>query len=167
VDLDNLRNTMLTFDEAFTRLLGSEGGYTNNSADPGGETNWGISKRSYPHVDIKNLTRAGAQEIYMKDFWQPLTDASPAVRFQAFDFAVNSGIQTAVRKLQQAVSAADDGHWGPKSAAAMARIDQNDVLMKYLALRLRFMTDLTAWESFSKGWARRISQQLLYAAEDN
>ena len=94
----------LTFDQAFDRLIGHEGGYVNDSADPGGETKFGISKRSYPNVDIKNLTREQAKTIYLRDFWQPLgEDAHPAVKFQAFDFAVNSGIQTAVRKLQAVV----------------------------------------------------------------
>jgi len=158
---------MITFEESFTRLLGNEGGYSNDPKDPGGETNWGISKRSYPHVDIKNLTKEGAKEIYMRDFWQPLAEAHPAVRYQAFDFAVNSGIQTATRKLQQAVGAADDGHWGPRSAAALAAMELNDVLMKYIGLRLQFMTDLSNWEHAGKGWARRISKQLIYATEDN
>lgn len=158
---------MITFEEAATRLLGHEGRYVFNPKDPGGETNWGISKRSYPHVDIKNLTKEGALEIYMRDFWRPLTDAHPAVRFQAFDFAVNSGIQTATRKLQQAIGVADDGHWGPRSAAALNAMELNDVLMKYAALRLMFMTDLSVWSEFGKGWARRIAKQLMYATEDN
>lgn len=158
---------MISFDEAFTRLLGHESGYVDNPNDPGGETNWGISKRAYPHVGIKNLTKERAKEIYMKDFWQPLAEAHPAVRYQAFDFAVNSGIQTATRKLQQAVGVADDGHWGPRSAAALLAADLNDTLMKYAALRLLFMTDLNNWERAGKGWARRIAKQLLYAAEDN
>lgn len=158
---------MITFEEAFTRLLGHEGRYSNDPKDPGGETNWGISKRSYPHVDIKNLTKEGAKEIYMKDFWKPLAEAHPAVRYQAFDFAVNSGIQTATRKLQQAVGAADDGHWGPRSAAALAAMELNDVLMKYIGLRLQFMTDLSNWGHAGKGWARRIAKQLMYATEDN
>jgi lysozyme family protein len=158
---------MITFEEAFTRLLGNEGRYSNDPKDPGGETNWGISKRSYPHVDIKNLTKEGAKEIYMRDFWQPLAEAHPAVRYQAFDFAVNSGIQTATRKLQQAVGAADDGHWGPRSAVALAGMELNDVLLKYIGLRLQFMTDLANWEHAGKGWARRIAKQLMYATEDN
>ncbi len=48
-----------------------EGGYVNDPNDPGGETNYGISKRSYPFVDIKNLTKQQAQEIYKKDYWNP------------------------------------------------------------------------------------------------
>ena len=51
----------LTFDTAFDRLIGHEGGYVNNPADPGGETKYGISKRSYPSLNIANLTREMAE----------------------------------------------------------------------------------------------------------
>ena len=157
----------MDFDTAFNRLISSEGGYANNPADPGGETKFGISKRAYPDVDIANLTLDGAKAIYLRDFWNPLGDAHPAIKFQCFDFAVNSGIGTAIRKLQLAVGAADDGHWGPKSAAALASMDLNDVLMRFAAQRLLFMTSLSTWGEFGKGWARRIAKDLLYAAEDN
>ena len=157
----------MNFDQAFDRLIGHEGGYVNNPDDPGGETNWGISKRSYPHVDIKNLTRDEAKAIYLRDFWEPLGDAHPAVKFQMFDFAVNSSIQTAIRKLQAAVRVADDGHWGPRSAAALKAMDLNDVLMRFAAYRLDFMASLSVWDKFGRGWARRIAKQLMYAAEDN
>jgi hypothetical protein len=46
-----------------------EGGYDNDPDDPGGETKYGIDKRSHPEVDIKNLTREKAQEIYWTDYW--------------------------------------------------------------------------------------------------
>lgn len=157
----------MNFDTAFDRLIGHEGGYVNDPADPGGETNWGISKRSYPHVDIKNLTREGARDIYLRDFWEPLGNAHPAVKFQTFDFAVNSGIQTAIRKLQAAIRVADDGAWGPRSAQALAGMDLNDVLMRFAAQRLRFMTRLKNWPNHGAGWANRVAGQLDYAAEDN
>jgi lysozyme family protein len=155
------------FDKAFDRLMGHEGGYTDNPKDPGGETNWGISKRSYPNVDIKNLTRDQAAALYLRDFWQPLGDAHPAVKFQTFDFAVNSGMQTAIRKLQAAIGVADDGHWGPMSAKALASMDVNDVLMKFMAQRLRFWVKCSAWPTMGAGWINRGASQLDYAAEDN
>lgn len=157
----------MNFDDAFTRLLGNEGGYTNNPADPGGETNWGISKRSYPDVDIANLTQEGAKAIYLRDFWNPIGDAHPAIKFQCFDFAVNSGIQTAIRKLQAAIGVADDGHWGPLSAAALAAMDVNDVLMRFMAQRLRFWAKCAAWPSMGGGWVNRAATDLEYAAQDN
>lgn len=157
----------MNFDTAFERLIGNEGGYSNDPNDPGGETNWGISKRSYPNVDIKNLTKEGAKAIYLRDFWDPLGNAHPAIKFQAFDFAVNSGIQTAIRKLQASIGVADDGHWGPKSAAKLATMDVSDVLMIYVAQRLRFWTSLSTWGQFGKGWANRAAANLVYAAQDN
>jgi len=157
----------MNFSEAFTRLLGHEGGYVNHPQDPGGETNWGISKRSYPQVDIKALTREQAMWIYQRDFWEPLGEAHTAIKFQAFDFAVNSGMQTAVRKLQAAVGVADDGHWGPLSAKALAAMDVNDVLMRFMAQRLRFWVKCSAWPTMGAGWVNRAAAQLDYAALDN
>ncbi|MFX6884101.1 glycosyl hydrolase 108 family protein, partial [Acinetobacter baumannii] len=60
----------MNFDQAFDRLIGNEGGYVNNPADPGGETQWGISKRAYPNVNIRDLTREQAKAIYRRDVWQ-------------------------------------------------------------------------------------------------
>ena len=159
---------MITFDRAFDRLISHEGGYVNNPKDPGGETKFGISKRSYPDVDIKNLRVEDAKFIYQRDFWDVLSDKiDPAVKFQAFDFAVNSGIQTAIRKLQKAVGVADDGHWGSASVNAVASKNVNDVLMLFIAERLDFWTSLSTWQEFGKGWARRAATNLRYAAEDN
>jgi lysozyme family protein len=158
----------MSFDTAFDRLVGHEGGYVNDSQDPGGETNWGISKRSYPHVNIRALTRDGAKDIYRRDFWDVINgEGLPyAVAYQLFDFAVNSGIQTAIRALQRAVGVADDGHWGPVSQAAAAALSAADLVMLLNAQRLDFMTRLSNWPVHGRGWARRIAGNLRYGAED-
>ncbi len=158
-----------TFDLFFDRLLGNEGGYSNDPNDPGGETNWGISKRSYPDVDIKALTKAGAKAIYWRDFWSRIdADALPdGVAFQLFDFAVNSSPETAVRYFQRAIGVADDGHFGPISRAAAQAISESDAIMRLNAERLDFMTRLSNWPSAGRGWARRIAQNLRYGAEDS
>lgn len=158
----------LTFDQAFDRLIGHEGGYVNHPNDPGGETKFGISKRSYPSLNIANLSREMAKAIYLKDFWMPLgEEAHPAIKYQAFDFAVNSGIQTAIRKLQQAIGVADDGVFGPASRARLASLPVSDVLMLYNAERLEFYTKLSTWSDFGKGWSRRVAKNLRYAVMDN
>lgn len=157
----------MDFNAAFDRLLGHEGGYVNDPRDPGGETNWGISKRSYPNINIKALSREGAKEIYKKDFWDKVGNAHPAVKFQVFDFAVNGGVSVAIQKLQLAVGAADDGHWGPHSQECYEKMELNDILMRFNAYRLLFYTDLKGWTTYSKGWARRTANNLLYAAQDN
>lgn len=158
----------LTFDEAFDRLVDHEGGYVNNPNDPGGETKFGISKRSYPTLNIALLNLDMARYIYKRDFWEPLGDnAHPSIKFEAFDFAVNSGIQTAIRKLQQAIGVADDGHFGPISRKRLSEIPVSDVLFLYNAERLDFLSRLSTWPDFGKGWARRIAKNLRYAAIDN
>lgn len=160
---------IITFATACDRLLGHEGRYVNNPRDPGGETNWGISKRSYPHLDIKNLTRDQAIAIYKTDFWDAIyADLMfSSVRYQLFDFAVNSGIQTAIRCFQRALGVADDGHWGRLSQAACDGTSEADQLMGLNAERLDFMTRLSNWDNASRGWARRIAQNLRYAMVDN
>jgi lysozyme family protein len=159
----------MTFDIAFDRLLGHEGNYVNNPNDPGGETKWGISKRSYPNLVIKDLTREDAYNIYKRDFWSRIgaDRLFDGVAFQLFDFAVNSGIETAVRYFQRALGVADDGYFGPISYAKMAITTETDMIMRLNAERLDFMTRLSNWPSFSKGWARRISQNLRYGAIDS
>jgi lysozyme family protein len=159
----------MTFDEACDRLLGHEGGYVDNPMDPGGETNWGISKRAYPNVDIKNLTREGAKAIYRRDFWDRIhaDELFDGVAFQTFDFAVNSGIETAVRYLQRSCGVADDGHWGPVSRAAASAQAESDTILRLNAERLDFMTRLSNWLNASRGWARRIANNLRYGAEDS
>lgn len=159
----------MNFDIAFDRLVTSEGGYVNDPADPGGETKFGISKRSYPNVDIKNLTRDQAKAIYLRDFWNLINAGKlyDGVAFQLLDFAVNSGISTAIRYFQRALGVADDGHWGPVSQAAADKASESDEIMLINAERLDFMTRLSNWPAAGKGWARRIVQNLRYGAVDS
>jgi len=159
----------MNFDECFDRLLGHEGGYVNNPNDPGGETNWGISKRSYPSVDILNLSRDDAKAIYRGDFYDRInvTGLPDSVLFQLFDFAVNSGCETAVRYFQRAIGVADDGIFGKISIEAASRVSEADMLLGINAERLEFMTKLSAWKTFNKGWARRIAGNLRFAIQDN
>jgi lysozyme family protein len=151
------------------RLLSHEGGYVNNPNDPGGETNWGISKRTYPLLHIRSITRDQAIAIYRRDFWEKLrADQVPAsFAFQLLDAAVNSGTDRAIKWMQQVIGVQADGRWGPKTQAALNAFQPADLVLLYLAIRLEFMTETAKWPFFSKGWARRIAQNLRYAAEDN
>lgn len=119
------------FKAVFRDVIGIEGGYVNSPNDPGGETKFGISKRSYPNLDIKNLTLAQAYEIYWTDFWcvagcDRITEVG-LDRF-VFDFAVNSGVGTVVRKLQAAVGTLADGKFGPNTLRALLNSDANHVV---------------------------------------
>lgn len=87
------------FTLAVTFVLSHEGGYVNDPVDPGGETNYGISKRQYPNVDIKGLTRQDAVGIYKRDYWDALNcgDMSFDIACAVFDTAVNMGAGRALQ----------------------------------------------------------------------
>lgn len=158
----------MTFRTAFDRTIGSEGNYSNNPNDPGGETKFGISKRAYPNLIIKELTEEDAFNIYKRDFWDKIAAdrLGDGISFQLFDFAVNSGIETSIRYFQRALGVADDGYFGPVSMAKAAITSETDMIMRLNAERLDFMTRLKNWDSFSRGWARRIAQNLRYGSLD-
>jgi lysozyme family protein len=93
----------MSFEQSVAQVLRHEGGYVNDPNDPGGETKYGISKKAYPNVDIKNLTIDGAKAIYKRDYWDAINADSlpPAVRYAAFDTAVNMGVGIARRFVQE------------------------------------------------------------------
>lgn len=152
----------MTFDEAFQLLIGHEGGYVADSRDPGGETKYGISKRSYPALNIGALTLDQAAAIYRRDYWGPAgCEAVPdALRMDLFDMAVNSGVRAAARCLQRAVGEEEDGVIGPMTLQAIQSMPAPRLLARFAGERLEFMTGLSTWAHFGKGWARRIAANL-------
>lgn len=170
---------MIDFNTAFDRLINSEGGYSDDTRDLGnwtggkvgvGElkgTKFGIAAHSYPYLDIKNLTLAQAKEIYHRDFWAIIGSAHPSIKFQLFDSAVNHGHGNAIRFLQDAVRVAPDGNWGKISQAALDAMETNDVLLRFVAYRLKFWAKLQIFDVYGRGWTNRGADNLLYAAEDN
>ncbi len=91
----------ITFEDSIGHILLSEGGYVNDPNDAGGETNFGISKRAYPNIDIKALTREKAIEIYKRDYWEKLPKSVPnELMFTVFDMAVNAGMTRAMQLMK-------------------------------------------------------------------
>lgn len=161
---------MSNFDQAFVELLGNEGGYSNDPNDPGGETNWGITvavARENGYVGpMKDMDQSVAKTIYAKKYWLGAFEQLPyPIAFQVFDAAVNSGVGQAVRWLQRSVGVADDGKLGPVTLQAIQAVDPTKLVMLFNAERLLFMTNLSTWGSFGKGWARRIANNLKKGAK--
>lgn len=163
----------LSFQQIFDRLIGHEGGYVNDLQDPGGETNWGVTKRTAQANgytgNMKTMTRQQAYEIYRRAFWLRYNceQMPDAVAYQFFDAAVNHGFGNASRMLQRAVGVLDDGIIGKYSLEAINRNPISDTLMVLNGERLNFYTRLKNFDRFGKGWVNRVAQNLKYGAQDN
>jgi len=152
----------VSFARAVAHVLAVEGGYVDNPADPGGATAYGISQRAYPNLDIRSVTPAQAAQIYNDDYWAPLEgDLLPdAVSFVLLDFAVNSGVRTAVEALQRAIGVTVDGKVGPETIAASRKPGTVTMLS---VERLLYLTKLAGWPTFGRGWAKRVIDTALEA----
>lgn len=156
----------MNFNTAFHELLGHEGGYSNHPSDPGGETMWGVTKRvaeANGYIgEMRDLPIDMAKQVYRKDYWDAVRadDLPDTIRYAVFDGAVNSGVKQSVRWLQRALNIKDDGLIGPQTLSMTQKSDPEIILRKMLGARLRFMTELNSWNSFGRGWARRIASLL-------
>jgi len=145
------------FEKCLDFVIQSEGGYSNDPRDPGGETHWGISKRAHPTIDIKNLTRSGAGLIYKVEYCIPsLCDELPAsIALCVFDMSVNMGISRSAKILQRAVGISEDGTIGSATLSAVSGMSLNDLIRKIHDLRQAFYSGLIGYDRFGKGWLAR------------
>jgi lysozyme family protein len=161
------QDTNSLFQLAVKHVLKLEGGYVYDPADAGGETNFGISKRQYPNLNIDKLTKADAVAIYHRDYWLAYScDKLPAVfAVFLFDSAVNHRPKTAVKFLQHAFRVTPDGYIGPKTIRAINQFSKNtehtaEKLKIAFAYRADFYHDLCvdkpSQERFVLGWFTRL-----------
>lgn len=147
----------MTFDKAVDHIIALEGGYVNDPRDPGGETKYGISKRSYPNEDIKNLTIARAKEIYRRDYWDKCRcdELPPKLAYYVFDAAVNQGVKAAITLLQRTVKTKEDGVIGPATikAAQSANVEAPAL---YLANRALRYANTNNFAVYGAGWMKRL-----------
>ena len=147
----------MEFDEAVIFILENEGGYVKDPDDSGGETKFGISKRSYPNLNIKDLTKEQAKTIYWLDYWLKINgDNLPDhIRLSVFDFAVNAGVVTAVKMLQRLAGVKQDGKVGPVTCEAAKKIS----VTGYANARIRYYNNLVKKrpkdKRFISGWRKR------------
>jgi len=168
------------FDRAFERLIGHEGGFTEDPRDPGNwtggrcgvglckGTKFGIAANTYSDIDIPNLTLAQAREIYYRDWWLKIgaDRLGGPTAFQVWDFAVNAGMGTAKRALQRAVGVAQDGRIGEITLGAVSAMPQADLVRRFCAQRIRFYASLSKYDTYGRGWMNRVAGMLEYAAAD-
>jgi lysozyme family protein len=156
------------FDAALKAILHHEGGFVNHPNDPGGMTNLGVTKKVWEEwvgheVDEKAM-RALTPEIvgpmYKAKYWDKVKgdDLPTGVDYCVFDAAVNSGPGRAAKWLQSCVGVEPDGGIGPKTLAAVAAFDPAELVEDYAKRRLSFLMDLPHWDTFGKGWGRRVAE---------
>lgn len=157
------------FEKSLEFVLVSEGGYSDDPGDHGGETRYGISKRSYPDEDIKNLTIERAGEIYHADYWMPIKgdDLPAGIDYVTFDSAVNHGSGNAGKFLQKALNRwglnlVVDGVIGPKTIKAVLGYGVGQFITDILRERDIFYRKIVSndptQERFFRGWQNRLSQ---------
>lgn len=157
------------YDTAFMRLcpyvLKLEGGYVNNPKDKGGETKFGISKKSYPNLDIKNLTEEQAREIYYRNYWlaskaNKIADLRLALIH--FDAAVQSGVSQSLRFLNRLPKSPFYYEANGKNAALWELLFQH-----YLSQRQAFYDGRVHLNPDAKifyaGWMNRLDRIQLFA----
>jgi lysozyme family protein len=161
---------MAAFENAIPTILKNEGGYANDPKDAGGETNFGISKRSFPNVDIKNLTQEKAIAIYRSSFWSkhPQLEKldSQEVATKTFDLMVNMGARRGIRILQHSINdvnamsvVATDGCLGPLTVERANELDSEQLLQAMRTNAARFYCDIVNrkpdQERFLRTWLLR------------
>lgn len=167
----------LIFEQALTHVLEMEGGYTNDPADPGGPTNFGITLADYARFTktpgtaanrealtyaLQHIALADVRAIFLDDYWLPsgCPQLPPALAVFHFDTAVNMGTGTAIRMLQTALGCHIDGELGPQTIAAAARANAAKSLAAYADLRRRRYRTLAGFPRFGRGWLSRVDTTL-------
>jgi len=156
------------FAEALKKVLEHEGGFVNHPNDPGGMTNLGITKAVWEeHCGhrvtekvMRALTPADVAPLYKRKYWDKIKgDELPSgVDYLVFDAAINSGPGRAAKWLQGVVGVEQDGGIGPKTLAAVKPYSADELIKDYSKRRLSFMMDLPTWDTFGKGWSRRVNE---------
>lgn len=155
------------FDKCFALVLQDEGGYVNDRRDPGGRTNMGVTQRAWEAYVRKEVTEEFMRKLTPEQvkpffrimYWNKLRgdDLPSGVDYAAFDLAVNSGVRRAAKYLQEIAGVPVDGVIGPRSLAAIAACDPQQLIDALCDMRLRFLRDLPTFDTFGKGWTRRVA----------
>lgn len=173
---------MKPFDYAFEQTLRLEGGYSNDSVDRGGKTNWGITEATLRDAyirglvgtrDVSALNREEARLIYKADYWDPLrldSVLSPTIAAEIFDTAVNMGRQAAVKIVQESLnylgeSLKVDGIMGIKTLGAINKWTTRDERALFVCLNgfqfrryVEIVGNNATQQRFARGWTKRIQR---------
>jgi len=158
------------FDTCFELVLKHEGNYVDHPKDPGGRTNLGVTQRVWEEwlgrpvseKEMRALTPTMVKPLYKRKYWDAVRadDLVAGVDYCVFDVAVNSGPGRAIKFLQSCVGVTVDGGFGPATLAAVKKAEEDPARLVelYCAKRLEFLQSLKTFETFGKGWSRRVAE---------
>ncbi len=161
------------FETALAHVLEMEGGYDDDPADPGGPTNRGITLADLARIrgitvatntrdallrDLKQISAEEVRRIYLDLYWRPSLAGRlpPPLALMHFDAAVNHGVGTAARMLQEALGVPIDGEIGPETLAAAGASGTAAALSRYAEIRRRKYRSLATFARFGRGWLNRV-----------
>lgn len=158
----------MNFAEALEHVLKHEGGFVNHPKDPGGMTNLGVTRavweewvgRESSENEMRSLTPELVAPLYKNKYWDRVKcdDLPSGVNYAVFDASVNSGTGRAAKWLQEAVGAVADGAIGPNTLAKVKAHDADALVNAYCDNRLNFLKGLKTFDTFGKGWTRRVEE---------
>ena len=156
------------YDKCLELILHHEGGYVNHPTDPGGETNLGVTKRVYEEwggtKDMVDLTVEDVAPIYEKNYWgrTKCDDLPSGLDLCVFDFAVNAGPGRAAKYLQSMIGTTVDGGIGPNTLKAVynyvEEVGLQGMIEEYQSGRISYYEQLSTFETFGRGWTRRVNE---------
>ena len=163
------------YQKCLDMILHHEGGYVNHPKDPGGETNLGVTKRVYEEwggtKDMKDLEVEDVAPIYRKNYWDRIKadDLPSGLDLCVFDFGVNAGTGRAAKYLQSMIGTVADGGIGPNTLKKLDEyLEENsveDTIKNYQAERQSYYESLSTFETFGRGWTRRVEETTESALE--
>ena len=167
---------MSNFEKCLEIILHHEGGYVNHPKDPGGETNLGVTKRVYEEwggtKDMKDLTVEDVAPIYKKNYWDRVRgdDLPSGLDLCIFDFAVNAGPGRAAKMIQKMIGVTVDGGIGPNTLKALGYYEEEvggvaEVIVEYQKQRQSYYESLSTFDTFGRGWTRRVDETTVTATE--
>ena len=158
------------FSRCLALVLKHEGGYVNHPKDPGAATNKGVIQATYnayrdkqklPRQSVRHITDAEVARIYKRMYWDVVKgdDLPVGLDYVTFDASVNSGTGRGPKWTQRALGVTADGKVGPQTLDAADSVsDMVPVIKKACSYRLGFMKGLRHWDTFGRGWSRRVAE---------
>jgi lysozyme family protein len=153
---------------AMDALLKHEGGFINHPKDPGKMTNLGVTQAVWEEwvghpvgeQEMRALTPEKVALMYKQKYWDKIRgdDLPSGVDMAVFDCCVNSGPGRAAKMLQKVLGVTQDGAIGAQTLLKATTVDSSKLIADYNAERLAFLQALPTWDTFGKGWGRRVAE---------